>query len=376
MKKKMDELTFPWRSGNTITFLVDGEEFFPAMLDAIDSAEKFILMEMYLFESGQVANQFIEAFVKAAQRGVTVQLLIDAFGGLKLLPADRSKMTRAGIELIFHNPLCFLKLKQNLFRTHRKYLIVDDKKAFIGGVGITDAFAGINAWRETVVEVSGRVVLDWHTLFNKSITYWSETIKVPEVSEPHALTGDVSGRVVYTTTNSEHQEIKKALLIRIGHSQRDIWLATAYFIPTRKTRKALRKAAMKGRDVRLLLPGPITDHPAVRYASRRYYARLLRFGVQIFEYQGRFTHTKMVVVDDWFTIGSSNMDRWNFRWNLEANQEVEDANTTLRARSILLNDFRNSHQITYEEWRNRSSIQRIKEWFWGKVDLWLARRLG
>ena len=374
--KKADDRIFPWRSGNTVTFLVDGEQFFPAMLEAIEQAEKFVLMEMYLFETGQIANQFIQAFAKAAKRGVTVQLLVDAFGGLKLSPADRKKMTRAGIALVFHNPLSFPKLKQNLFRTHRKYLIIDDKKAFIGGAGITDTFVGANAWRETVVKVNGNVVLDWHRLFRNSITYWQKGLEVPDIIEPKVILGEVRGRVAYTGTNSEHQEIKKVLLNRINHAQNNVWLATAYFIPTRKTRKALRRAAMQGKDVRLLLPGPITDHPAVRYASRRYYARLLRYGVKIFEFQGRFTHTKMMIVDDWFTIGSSNMDRWNFRWNLEANQEVDDALITQKARAVLRDDFNNSRQISYKEWRNRSVIQRFKEWFWGKIDLWLAQRLG
>lgn len=371
---KADDIHFPWRNGNAIKFLVDGEQFFPAMLAAIEQAKKFVLMEMYLFETGKVADQFIKAFVKAAKRGVTVQLLIDAYGGLKLLPFDRNKLTKAGVQLVFHNPLSFLKLKQNLFRTHRKYLIIDDKKVFVGGVGITDTFMGKNAWRETVVEVQGHVVKDWHRLFDISVRLWEESIAVPEVIPPEKAPDDLLGRVAHTSTNTEHREIKRVLLNRIRRSNNTVWLATAYFIPTRKTRKALRKAAIQGKDVRLLLPGPITDHPAVRYASRRYYSRLLRHGVKIYEFHGRFTHTKMLLVDDWFTIGSSNMDRWNFRWNLEANQEIEDSDAAQKASVVLANDFQNSHQITYAVWRNRSSIQRFKEWLWGKVDLWLARR--
>ncbi len=184
--------------------------------------------------------------------------------------------------------------------------------------------------------------------------------------------GDVSARLAYTTGGSR-LEIKKVLLKKIENSNASIWLASAYFIPSRKTRKALRKAASNGIDVRLLLPGEITDHPAVRYASRRYYARLLRFGVRIFEYQGRFTHTKMVLIDDWLTIGSSNMDRWNFRWNLEANQEIENENIASKARKIMLDDFSHCHEIKYIDWINRSRIQRTKEWLWGKLDIFLTK---
>lgn len=125
--------------------------------------------------------------------------------------------------------------------------------------------------------------------------------------------------------------------------------------------------------MRLLLPGPVIDHPSVRYASRRYYARLLRYGVRIFEYQGRFTHTKMVLIDDWLTIGSANVDRWNFRWNLEANLEVMDVKSAEESRQIMENDFQDCEEIHYKLWITRSRFQRINEWIWGKVDIWLTK---
>jgi phosphatidylserine/phosphatidylglycerophosphate/cardiolipin synthase-like enzyme len=154
-----------------------------------------------------------------------------------------------------------------------------------------------------------------------------------------------------------------------------VWLATAYFIPSTKLRRALRRAASRGVDVRLLLPGPITDHPAVRYASRRFYARLLRYGVRIFEYQGRFMHTKVALADDWTTIGSSNVDRWNLRWNLEANQEIEDRGFAAQTLAMLQEDFTHCEEILYREWHRRSRLQRLREWLWGKVDRWLMQWL-
>jgi len=362
---------FPWRDGNNIQFLVDGHQFYPAMLNGIASAKKYILMEMYLFESGKVADQFISAFTEAAQRGVGVQLLVDAYGGLGLSKNDRLRLIHSGVQLIFYNPLMFRKLKRNLFRTHRKYLVVDGVKAFVGGAGITDCFQGKDAWRETVIEVQGSVVLDWQILFTRNFKKWSDSV-VPDLVEQAKVAKGVLARLAYTSGGTR-LEIKKVLLNRMNNSHDSIWLASAYFIPTRKIRKALRQAALNGKDVRLLLPGRVTDHPAVRYASRRYYARLLRFGVRIFEYQGRFTHTKMVLVDDWFTIGSSNMDRWNFRWNLEANQEVEDQSVANNAREIMLADFKVCREIKYINWVNRSKMNRIKEWIWGRLDMFLTK---
>jgi len=364
---------FPWRKGNGIRFLVDGNQFFPVMLNGIESANKYILMEMYLFESGQIADQFISAFVAAAHRGVIVQLLVDAYGGLALSKNDQLRLKHSGVQLVFYNPLIFNKFKKNLFRTHRKYLIIDETKVFVGGAGLTDNFQGEDAWRETVVEVQGIVVLDWQKLFTNNFKQWSDSI-VPKPTEKVKVANGVLARLAYTSGGTR-LEIKKVLLNRMNNSQNSIWLASAYFIPSRKIRKALRQAAFSGKDVRLLLPGEITDHPAVRYASRRYYARLLRFGVRIFEYQGRFTHTKMVLIDDWFTIGSSNMDRWNFRWNLEANQEVEDTIVVREAREIMMNDFKACREIKYVDWVNRSKMQKLKEWAWGNLDILLTKYL-
>ncbi len=371
-------LAFPWSTGSNIRFLVDGEAFYPAMLSAINQADKYILMEMYLFESGDVAEQFIQAFVNAARRGISVQLLLDAYGARTLTKNSRLQLSHAGIELVFYNPLMFSRLKKNLFRTHRKYLIIDGVKVFVGGAGISDDFAGTNAWRETMVEVQGRVVTDWQTLFIRNFGHWSNSLVPQPIALkmlPKGLTNNcIPARLAYTKGGTQ-LEIKKSLLERMETSHNTIWLASAYFIPSRKTRKALRKAALNGKDVRLLLPGEITDHPTVRYASRRYYARLLRFGVRVFEYQGRFTHTKMVLIDDWLTIGSSNMDRWNFRWNLEANQEIENQEVAEQAYKIMQNDFNNCTEIHYYEWAKRSRFQRFNEWLWGRLDIILMKYL-
>ncbi len=371
MLKGSPHSPFSWNEASSIRFLIDGEQFFPAILESIEQAEKYILMEMYLFESGQIADQFINAFTQAARRGVRVQLLVDAYGAWGLSKNNRVQLAHAGVQLVFYNPLLFSKMKQNLFRTHRKYVIVDGIKVFVGGAGITDHFYGENAWRETMVEVQGSVVADWQTLFVRDFNQWS-TSGVPDPIFLAKGSATLPARLAYTTGGTR-LEIKKVLLERMESSQKIVWLASAYFVPSRKIRKALRTAALKGKDVRLLLPGEITDHPAVRYASKRYYARLLRFGVRIFEYEGRFTHTKMGLIDDWVTIGSSNMDRWNFRWNLEANQEFEDAETADKAREIMLNDFRQCNEIIYDDWISRSKVQHFKEWIWGRLDVFLNK---
>ena len=331
---------FPWRTGNRFEPLVDSTEFFPRMLAAIDAAENYILLEMYLVESGIVANRFIEALVQAAGRGVAVYLLLDDFGALGLKWRDRERLAHPNITLVFYNPLPSYSLLHNLYRIiwqhatvglyrdHRKLLLVDGNIAFTGGTGITDAVdspaAPSRRWRETMITIRGPALVDWQQLFIESWNlYAPELLTLPGITAIPQKNGQ-TGRV---TVNEARRRmgIQRSLHKHLKYAHQRIWFATAYFIPSWTLRRKLKQAAKRGVDVRLLVPGPITDHPGARYASHRYYGRLLKGGLRIFEYRPRFFHAKTVLCDDWASIGSCNFDRWNLQWNLEANQEISDA---------------------------------------------------
>ncbi len=366
---------FPWRGGNRFELLVDGEQFFPAMLRAIRTARHTILLDLYLFESGHVANRFIDAFGDAAARGVAVYLLLDDFGAHGLSQHDRRRLFRAGAHLSFYNPLHYGALRRNLLRDHRKLLVVDDHTAFTGGAGITDEFDNaaqpLRGWHEVMLAIHGPVVADWQRLFTESWNLWGSPPLAPEDAPRHNA-GEVAGRV--TLNAPSRMEIQRSLINRIRNAEQRVWIATAYFIPSWKIRRLLRQAVRRGVDVRLLLPGPHTDHPAVRHAGRRFYGRLLHHGIRIYEYQPRFMHAKMLLCDDWLSIGSSNIDRWNLRWNMEANQELLGGEVAAQARTLFLEDFTQSREITLERWRHRPHYRRWQEWFWGWVDRWLERR--
>jgi len=152
------------------------------------------------------------------------------------------------------------------------------------------------------------------------------------------------------------------------NAQQRIWFSTAYFVPGWKIRRRLKRAARSGIDVRLLLPGPVSDHPAVRYVGQRFYHRLLRNGVRIFELQNRFLHSKCVLCDNWVSIGSSNFDRWNLRWNLEANQEINDEKFAISIQKMFEQDFSNSTEITLDNWKQRSLYHQFLIWFWKRVE--------
>jgi phosphatidylserine/phosphatidylglycerophosphate/cardiolipin synthase-like enzyme len=369
---------FAWRAGNSFELLIDGPVFFPSMLNAIEAAQRSVLMESYLFESGRVSDRFITALQLAAQRGVAVCLLLDAFGALHLKGADRNRLTSAGVRLAFYNALHHAKWLRNLLRNHRKLLLVDGAVAFAGGAGITDAFEPASAppWRETMLRITGPVVDDWLELF---ATTWAEaTGKALHVTPLRAVerAQGVWGRVVASSGLRARNDITRSVVRHIARAERRVWLATAYFVPSRRLRRELRHAAQRGADVRLLLPGANTDHPSARWAGRRFYARLLANGVRVYEFQPRFMHAKVLLCDDWVSIGSSNLDHWNLRWNLEANQELDDVQMARQVADMFVADFGESLELDSAAWQRRRWHARLMERIWGMVDAWLKRLRG
>lgn len=364
---------WPWRTGNQFELLDGGGEFFGAMLQAIDAATASVLLEMYLVQSGIITTRFITALGEAVRRGARVRVLFDGFGALRLARADRRRLQEAGVELRFFNPLRLSNRLGNLLRDHRKLLVTDGCTAFVGGVGLTDQFAPgpRGAWREVMVRVTGPVVADWHRAFARTWRRCGPELDVaPRLCPPREP--GAAGRLSLSEAR-QRSVLANGVLRRIDGATRRAWIMSAYFVPSRRFRKALRRAARRGVDVRLLMPGPRTDHPWVRYAARRFYGRMLRNGVRIFEYQPHMLHAKVIVCDDWVSIGSSNLDRWSFRWNLEANQEVADAHFADTVAALFEGDLRVSHAISRRHWRQRAWLDRLRESIAGALDRQLDR---
>jgi len=371
---------WPWRQGNRFHLLTESDRIFRRMLEAIAGAQESVLLEMYLVDSGAVVRRFIDALAGCAQRGVKVHVLFDAFGSLGLRAADRRRLVGSGAHLTFFNPLSWRKRLHNCLRDHRKLLVVDGALAFVGGVGLADEFIdgkrGHRAWRDLMLEISGPVVSDWQNAFARNWSRSGGSPAVPEATpespdEP-AIAAGALGRLALSEAG--HRSIlANDVVRRIDGALRRAWIMSAYFVPSRRFRKALRRAARRGVDVRLLVPGPKTDHPWVRHAARRFYGKMLRNGVRIFEYQPRVLHGKMVLCDDWLSVGSSNLDRWSFRWNLEANQEIESAALAGQAATIFAADCGESLELNRHRWRRRALLDRLRESIAGALDRLLDR---
>jgi cardiolipin synthase A/B len=364
---------WPWRTGNAFQLLDGGGEFFVAMLQAIDAATESVLLEMYLVQSGVITTRFITTLGAAVRRGARVRVVFDGFGALGLSRADRRRILEAGVELRFFNPLRLRNRLANLLRDRRKLLVTDGCTAFVGGAGLTDEFARgpRGPWREVMVQIEGPMVADWQRAFARTWRRCGPELDiVPRVCAPREP-GAV-GRLSLSEAR-QHSVLANGVLRRIDGATRRAWIMSAYFVPSRRFRKALRRAARRGVDVRLLMPGPRTDHPWVRQAARRFYGKMLRNGVRIFEYQPHMLHAKVILCDDWVSIGSSNHDRWSFRWNLEANQEVADARFADTVAALFEGDLRVSRAISRLHWRRRAWLDRLREGIAGALDRQLDR---
>lgn len=361
---------FEWQEQCHFELLIDGSNFFEAMLQAIDEAEKFVLLELYLIESGNVTRRFVNALIRARQRDVEVKIIFDDYGTRLLDPLDREKLIAQGIELNFYNPVNYRRFYRSLRRDHRKLLVVDGLIAFIGGAGLSDAFQPPffpeQAWHDVMVSAEGPVVEDWITVFTD---IWKRVTTAPLALPAYHTKSFHDGQLgrVTIAEGPRLQEINRSFIKRVRNAEHRVWLTTPYFIASHKIRRSLIRCAKSGTDVRILLPGPFSDHPWVTHASRGFYSRLLRHGVRIFEYQPRFPHAKIELCDNWCSIGSSNLDRWNQRWNLDANQEIDDSDFARQVMEMFEQDFEQSIEISYTQWLSRSRWQRLREWLSGRI---------
>ncbi|HET8792108.1 MAG TPA: phospholipase D-like domain-containing protein [Modicisalibacter sp.] len=366
-----------WRDGNYFTILPESRRYVPEILATIDAAKESILFEQYLIQSGRLADRFIDALARAANRGAHVHVLLDSYGAKGLKRSDKERLLQAGVELRFFNPLSLGRLSVNLTRDHRKLVLVDRRVAFTGGFCITDDF--LDKWYDVAVRIEGPVVNDWLSLFTK---LWASTLthgKSGKLLSQSMRADDeaeideqgMRGRVIWGQ-GLRYQAIRFSLQQRISTANQRVWIYTPYFLPTASLCQHLMAAAKRGIDVRLLVAGEKHDHPSVRYAGQHYYGRLLRAGVRIHEYQPSFTHAKFCVVDEWCTIGSCNFDHWSLRWNLEANQEVEDPRFAADIAMLYESNLAKSKEIQRENWARRPWWQWGRDRAAGTVNAWLT----
>ncbi len=382
------------RSNNTYQLYSEGSQFYPAMLEAIKQAQSYVYIIQYIFETSLTSKKFISALIKAQQRGVKVCLIGDAYGSKNLSLQERQQLTNAGIQVSLFNPLRKYHLIKFLYRDHRKLLVIDGQTAFIGGAGICDDYnfpiQHQQSWIDIVIKISGSLALDCESLFLnqfKPNQFNLDQINLDKIKpaplatqnyndekiKASSLTLNQSQGRLLTSKSWRSNEIQRAIIHAVQKSKKRVWITSPYFVPSRKLRSRLKSAAHRGCDVRLMLPGAISDHSWVNQIARHRYTRWLKNNIHIFEYQHEFSHAKAILCDDWLCIGSSNFDRWNQKFNRELNIEIRSKSLSQQLSDFFEQNFSDCIQIDPAIWKKRPRIQRIKEWFWSKVAIWLER---
>lgn len=345
--------------GNRVEILVNGDGSFPPMLKAIREARKTITMEMYIWSTGHISNQFIEALTERARAGVKVHALLDGVGGLKLQRSDRDRLREAGVELYIYGREHWWQVKPNInHRTHRKILVVDGKIGFTGGMCIDDKWLG-NAhrkelWRETNVRVEGPAVRQMQAVF---ATNWMQTTSSLLLGEDYFPPVDPAGASVAHCYKSGPGEAAQAArlgyLFAIAAARKSIDIAHAYFVPDDLAIEMLLEARARGVRIRVIVPA-INDSRIGRAASRSRWGKLLAAGVEFHLYQPAMYHCKTMVVDEMLaTIGSANFDNRSFSINDEITLTVLDRAVAAEHQRIFNDDMKKSKPLTREEFEAR-----------------------
>jgi cardiolipin synthase A/B len=379
----------PLIAGNKVDLLFDGPQTMKAMMAAIAQAKNHINFETYIFDQDELGEQFASLLLDKQRQGVTVNIIYDSVGTIGVPQAFFERMRAGGIGLVAFNPINPAKVRGNGWkvnnRDHRKILIVDGKVAFTGGINISDTYSKSSpfrsktrptdksqvGWRDTHVRIEGPAVAAFQWLFIQAWTNQdADDLRDADYFPALAPAGDRIVRVLGSKPGGRF-EIYKAFLLAMREAKKSIHITMAYFVPDEQTLAALKDAAKRGVDVRIVLPS-ISDSGMVFHAGRAFYDDLLASGVKIHELKLSVLHAKTAVIDGvWSTVGSTNLDTRSFLHNSEVSVIIMGAGFGDEMERAFQEDLKNSTPITLEAWRARPWSMRFKEWAARIWDYWL-----
>ncbi len=345
----------PFTSNNNVQLLIDGQQAFPAMLKAIEEAKDYILIQFYIVRDDEMGIKFKDALIEKASEGLRVYFLYDSVGSHDLPKHYINNLQKNGVNVVCFNDAKFqINRFQLNFRNHRKILITDGKTAFVGGLNLGNEYIGIsdkfNCWRDTHALFTGPCVQGVQLAFLED--WYSETQQLPELNWTPAKATDCE--------NTEHPYPNKDILVLpsgpiddletgtlfflhlINSANKRLWIASPYFIPDVQVISALQLAALRGVDVRILLPGQ-PDNKLMQLTSYACFQEVVSTGVKIYHYQPGFMHQKVLLIDnDISAIGTANLGNRSFRLNFELMMLIAGGVVASEVEAMLINDFAQS----------------------------------
>jgi cardiolipin synthase len=396
----------PLYTGNRVRVLQDGTQTFPAMFAAMEGARRFLYLEYYTLQDVRSGGRSLSDVLAAKSRaGVRVRVIYDAVGSLGTPAAFFARLRAAGVQFVVYHPIKPLTSPLALNdRDHRKILVADDQVAIVGGVNLSTTYESVPplahelggshegpsggpsgggngggngggqpqsgtsgahpVWHDVDLEIRGPVVPVLSRLFR---AHWNEE-KGPPLAPDGAVRIPPQGKEIVRVIGSSPAKLATryyvSVLTAMRSAQSSIWMTAAYFVPTRQELRALRAAARRGVDVRILLPSH-SDVGATLAVQRSYYPELLGAGIKVYERSDGIVHSKSMVVDDvWSLVGSSNFDQRSVLFNDEVDVAVLGKRTADALRRTMLTDIRHGKRITWQTVRQQGTLQRLKGWFW------------
>jgi cardiolipin synthase len=359
----------PFSEYNSIEVLQNGNEIFPAMLEAIKAAEHQIDLLTFVYWSGEIAVRFAKELAQKAKDGLQVRVLLDCYGAAYMPDKLAQMMEDDGVEIQWFRPLVRWKVWKSDNRTHRKVLVCDGKVAFTGGVGIAEEWAGDarneNEYRDTHFKVTGQAVSGLQAAFLEN---WTEATGILPLQKnwPADNGRDENNKlpiqVIHTSASVRWSNIVMLYQTLIQMAQESIYLSTAYFNPNKTMVKLMKEAEARGVEIYILMPGKHSDMRIARVAGEEDFEALLEGGIELYYYQKTMFHCKVITVDDKVScIGSANFDHRSMLKDDEVNMVIIDENLATGLNEQFREDLKDSTKISESEWHRRNSARRIPE---------------
>jgi cardiolipin synthase len=361
-------------TGNDAELLVDGDKTYRSIFDGIEQAREYVLVEFYMIQKDKTGAELKRRLVEKARQGVRVYVIYDEIGSLDLIESSLVELRNAGVDVRRFNTTQGRANRWQLnFRNHRKIVVVDGQVAWVGGLNIGDEYMGndpaIGAWRDTHVKVTGPVVQGVQVAFLEDWHWASQQFLKLNWNPQPAPSGARRVALALPTGPADSLETCTLFFLNaINTATNRLWLASPYFVPDEQFISALQLAALRGVDVRVLLPDKI-DNKLVQLSGWSYVGDLEKVGVKLYRYEKGLMHQKVMLIDDRYcTIGTANFDNRSFRLNFEITMAFADTEFASQVRQMLEQDFAGSKIVKEQELSDRG--------FWFRFAVRCARLMA